>query len=148
MRGKWFLDTSIFVYSFDDRDPLKRRTARTLIEQSLSDRAGLISFQVVQEFCNVALRKFATPFSVQECKVYLEDVLNPLCAVFPTLALYRTALDTKAATGLNFSDALIVASAMQGGCTIIYSEDLPVGQRISGMTVRNPFEGTRDRSHA
>ena len=42
----------------------------------------------------------------------------------------------------NFSvyDAMILASALNAGCSVIYTEDLQNGQEIGGeLTIRNPF---------
>jgi predicted nucleic acid-binding protein len=42
----------------------------------------------------------------------------------------------------SFSDALIVAAALESGCTTLFSEDLQDGQVIDRtLTVRNPFRG-------
>jgi predicted nucleic acid-binding protein len=56
MNGRFFLDTNVFVYSFDSDAPEKARRAGGLIREALAARKGVISFQVVQEFFNVALR--------------------------------------------------------------------------------------------
>lgn len=40
---------------------------------------------------------------------------------------------------LSIWEGLIVAAALQRGCTVLYSEDLNHGQRIRGVEVRNPF---------
>jgi predicted nucleic acid-binding protein len=139
MSAKAFLDTNIFVYSFDERHQTKRRKAQALIERALADQTGVVSFQVIQEFFNVALRKFSMPFSVHDCKAYLDRVLSPLCDIFPSMRLYRLALDTQEETGWSFYDALIVASAIEGGCETIYSEDLQRGRSLAGVTIQNPF---------
>ena len=42
--------------------------------------------------------------------------------------------------GWNIYDALVVAAALQAGCTTLYSEDLQDGQIIDQkLTIRNPF---------
>jgi predicted nucleic acid-binding protein len=38
-----------------------------------------------------------------------------------------------------FCDALIVASAIEAGCDILYSEDMQHGRVIGGLPIRNPF---------
>jgi len=43
---------------------------------------------------------------------------------------------------LSFWDAMIVHSAAELGCAVLWSEDLNAGQRISGVEVRNPFAGS------
>jgi predicted nucleic acid-binding protein len=63
MSGKFFLDTNIFVYSFDASSPKKAAQATKLIRKGIETRGGIVSYQVVQEFFNVALRRFAKPMN-------------------------------------------------------------------------------------
>ena len=42
--------------------------------------------------------------------------------------------------GYPIYDALGLASAIENGCSILYTEDLQHGQQIEGLTIRNPFE--------
>ena len=139
MNGKYFIDTNIFVYSFDVRSQLKQKRAKKIIDEALANHNGIISFQVVQEFINVATRRFPVSFSHLECRFYLEQVLSHLCEVYPTIGMYEQALTTQNETGFSFYDSLIVAAARIGGCKVIYSEDLQHGQIVSGLSVQNPF---------
>jgi predicted nucleic acid-binding protein len=139
MSAKYFLDTNIFVYSFDPRQPEKRECALNLIADALQGGDGLISTQVIQEFLNVATRKFALPMKISDSQAYLTRVLNPLCQVFPDLALYEISLDIQQETGYSFYDSLILAGALRGGCAILYSEDLQAGQQIHSLQIINPF---------
>src|SRR3990167_1208448 len=107
MSAKFFLDTNIFVYSFDRRSAAKQKKAQALIEQALTNHVGVISFQVVQEFLNVALRKFETPFSAAESRIYLDNILQPLCEILPGMELYHNALSVQEETGYGFYDSLI-----------------------------------------
>jgi predicted nucleic acid-binding protein len=139
MSAKYFLDTNIFVYCFDERQPEKKVRAQGLIAQALQSGDGLISTQVMQEFLNVALRKFRVPLKPEDGKLYLQKVLYPLCQVFPNLDLYQTALDVMRTTGYSFCDALILSGAIHGGCEILYSEDLRAGQQVERVRIINPF---------
>jgi predicted nucleic acid-binding protein len=141
MSDRYFLDTNIFVYSFDEGQPGKQAVSIALIAQALHDGLGLISTQVIQEFLNVATRKFNVPLKPEDGKIYLERVLYPLCQVFPNQDLYKTALDILRDTNYSFYDALILAGAIQGGCTILYSEDLSAGQQVGNLRIANPFSG-------
>ncbi len=142
MSDKFFLDTNIFVYCFDDRQPEKKARSLVLIAEALQTGDGIISTQVMQEFLNVATRKFSVPLNPEDCKVYLQKVLHPLCHVFPDLDLYQTALDILQETGYSFYDALILAGAIRGGCTIFYSEDLHAGKQVDRVKIVNPFTQT------
>ena len=139
MPDRYFLDTNIFVYTFDDREPKKKARAQELVSDALSHRRGIISFQVVQEFLNVATRKFAQPLSSSDARVYLDRVLGPLCEVLPTLDLYRSALGLAERWKFSFYDSVIIAAAIQGECEILYSEDLQHRQSVEGVSVVNPF---------
>ena len=137
--AKFFLDTNIFVYTFDLSVPLRRAQARGLVERALTTRQGLISYQVVQEFLNVALRKFDVPLTAIDCRRYLEQVLVPLWRISPTAVLYRAALDIQEQSGYGFYDSLIVASALDAGCGTLYSQDLQDGREFGALTVVDPF---------
>jgi predicted nucleic acid-binding protein len=94
---------------------------------------------VVQEFLNVATRKFAKPMDAMEAQLYLNRVLMPLCEIFPDSGLYAQALSITEESGLAFYDALIVSSALAGGCGLLLTEDLQDGRRLRGLEIRNPF---------
>ena len=66
MSDKAFLDTNIFVYSFDLTAPKKSAVAGSLIRSALQSQTGVVSYQVVQEFFHVALRRFAQPMHPAE----------------------------------------------------------------------------------
>ncbi len=139
MNAKVFIDTNVFIYSFDQRNPVKQARAAELIAYALESGNGMISTQVIQEFLNVATQKFKVPLKIEDCLTYLGKVLNPLCHVIPGLALYETCLHIQGETHYSFYDSLILASAFHGGCEILYSEDLQDGQRIRGVQIVNPF---------
>ena len=139
MSAKYFIDTNIFVYSFDDNQPIKKERALALIQEALETGAGIISTQVIQEFLNVAIQKFAVPMKIEDAREYLRLVMNPLCQVYPDLALYESCLGLQAQTGYSFYDSLILAAAVEGGCDILYSEDLQDGQEVRGVKIVNPY---------
>ena len=139
MSAKYFIDTNIFVNSFDDSQPLKKEQALALIREALETGAGIISTQVIQEFLNVAVQKFAVPMKIEDAREYLRLVLNPLRQVYPDLALYESCLELQAETRCSFYDALILAAAIRGGCKVLYSEDLQDGQALRGVKIMNPY---------
>ena len=139
MTDRFFLDTNVLVYTFDARVPRKQKIARDLVTQALKDRYGIISFQVTQEFLNVALRKFKPPMSPAQAQAYLTRVLMPLCEVFPDADLYSDALSIASKAGWTFYDSLVMASAAAGKCRILFSEDLQSGRIVQGVEIRNPF---------
>lgn len=138
-KSKFFLDTNILVYSFDNSHGVKRDRAQDLIDLALSTKGGVVSFQVVQETLAVMLGKFKRTIRPEHAGEYLENILLPLCEVVPDAALYRQALSIKRETGFSFYDCLIVAAAVSSGCTHLYTEDLQNGRTIGGLAILDPF---------
>ncbi len=95
MNARFFLDTNIFVYSLEGGASAKARRSIQLIRQAIATRNGIVSFQVVQEFFNVALRRFVPPMTLAEAEQYLATVFRPLVAVHSSHALYAAALDLR-----------------------------------------------------
>lgn len=140
MSGRCFLDTNIFVYSMDGSDPAKAAVARELIRTHLSRRTGVISFQVVQEFFNVASKRFQSPLSGDDETAYLFTVLAPLLAVHSSTGLYSAGLRLSRRYRISWFDSLIVAAAIEARCAVLYSEDLQNGAVFEGVRVENPFQ--------
>jgi predicted nucleic acid-binding protein len=136
-----FIDSNVFVYLFDDADERKRGIADGIVESALKESGASISFQVVQETLNVVTRKLPEPMTAEDAGLFLDRVLAPLWRVWPSLALYRRALEVQARYRYGFYDSLIVAAALDAGCTRLYSEDLQDGQKIEGLEIENPFRG-------
>jgi predicted nucleic acid-binding protein len=138
MSGRNFLDTNIFVYAFDISAPAKAATADRLIKESLTLDTGIISYQVVQEFLSVSLRK-PSSLGTANIQAYLHQVLVPLCTVQSSAALFEQALTLQQRYKLSWYDSLIVAAALEAKCEILYTEDLQHGQRFDALLVINPF---------
>lgn len=138
-----FIDSNVFVYLFDECHSDKRQIAQSLIQAALANGSTQISFQVVQETLNVITRKLAVPVTAEDARDFLDQVLLLLWKVNPSRALYQRGLALQARYRLSFYDSLIVAAALDAGCTRIYSEDLQHGQQIEGLTIVNPFHELR-----
>ena len=134
-----FLDTNIFIYLFDDTAPAKRRTALALIQSGLESGSTVISHQVVQETLSVITGKLAEAATPDQARRFMDTVLAPMWRIMPSRGLFHRSLDIQARYRYGFYDALIIAAALEGGCTRLYSEDLHDGQQIEGLTIENPF---------
>jgi predicted nucleic acid-binding protein len=139
MNVRLFLDTSVFVYSFDRSAAAKAQRSTQLIRQAVATRKGMVSYQVGPEFFNVALRRFAPSMTVPEAEQYLGSVFRPLLLVQSSQALYSEALRLKDKHRLSWYDSLIVAAALEARCGVLYSEDLQHGQRFGDLQVENPY---------
>jgi len=139
MSDRFFIDTNVFIYSFDRSSSVKAKLAKELIQDALDSGKGVISYQVVQEFLNVALRQFAQAMSLADAEQYLSITFRPLLAVHSSEALYGEALRLFNKHKLSWYDALILASALEAGCAILYSEDFQHGRSFGDLKVQNPF---------
>ena len=139
MSAEFFIDTNVFVYHLDRSDKRKHRIAEDIVRDALANDRACISFQVVQEWLNTALRKAVVPLAPAQARSYLDVVLLPLMKVTPSGALYHRALDVQQRWQFGFYDSLVVASALSAGCTRLLTEDLQHGQQIDTLTVHNPF---------
>lgn len=126
-----FFDTNILVYAQQIGGKADR--ARALFADG-----GKLSVQVLNEFTAVSRRK-----QQRDWREIAEAVSDVLTMVDPPLAL---TLDLHAAARalaedhrLSFYDALIIASAIEAGCDILYSEDMQHGRTIGGLAIVNPF---------
>lgn len=141
MSARQFIDTNVFVYCFDDTAPDKQTKARQIVRHAGVTGDGVVSYQVVQEFLNVATRKFAQPMTASDASRYLGRVLMPLCRAFPSEDLYLQALTLSERHQFSFYDGLIVAAALELGCAQLLSEDMHHGLTIGCLTITNPFAG-------
>jgi predicted nucleic acid-binding protein len=139
MSDRVFLDTNIFVYSREFDDPHKQSIANDLIRSATVAGEATISYQVMQEFFNVALRKSPVKLRHEDAQRYLATTFRPLHIVPPSIALVSEAIRIQERYRLSWYDSLIAAAALQGGCRILYSEDLQHGQQIDSLTIQDPF---------
>lgn len=127
-----FFDTNVLLYLFS-ADAEKAARAEALLAGG-----GVISVQVLNEFVAVTRRKFQTPWpTVLEAL----DVFQTLLTVEPlTLVVHRKAVEIAERRRVSVYDAQILASALEAGCALVYSEDIHDGLRLDGtLTIRNPF---------
>ncbi len=135
--GKVFFDSNILIYFVDERDERKQSIAKEIIADAVQNQNGMISTQSLQEFYNVVTKKMNCP------KEKAKELVTMFCELFPvtqiTIPLILSAIDISIKNEFSFWDSLILSTANDTGCILIYSEDLNSGQIISGTKVLNPF---------
>ena len=88
MNDNFFLDTNIIVYSFDQSSAPKAEVADRLLRHGLLTRKGVISYQVVQEFFNVARRRSPGPMRLERSRAFPFDSSYVRFALFTLRPLY------------------------------------------------------------
>ena len=131
-----FIDTNVLVYAADEAQPVPRKTriARELLRQ----RGLHLSVQVLSEFTVNARNPSKLNLS-SECE---QDWLNRWL-MFPIAPLrletFLAAQVIHARYKVSHWDSMILASAQDVNCSVVYSEDLNDGQDVGGMRIINPF---------
>jgi len=134
-----FVDTNILLYAHDESAGDKHDRARALVEQLWESREGCLSVQVLQEFFVNVTRKIAKPLDAATAKEIVSDFSRWHLHV-PGADDVLAAIGIHQRTGISFWDAMIIRSAAEIGCAVLYSEDLNAGQGYSGVRVENPFQ--------
>lgn len=138
MSDRAFLDSNILVYSIDERDKRKQDIARELIIGLINKNSCHISTQVLQEFYNVATKKLAC--TKENAKQFVEQFANAFSIYINEPKDIIEGINVSIKTGFSFWDSLVLTSAHNSLCTVLYSEDLNAGQIVNGVKIINPFQ--------
>jgi predicted nucleic acid-binding protein len=136
MAERSFIDTNLLIYAEASDAREKQRTALSILKQLYDDANGVLSTQVLQEYCNVALKKLGLP--AQHVRAQL-DLYEQFEVVQVTPVIIRAALDLHQTRSLAFYDSIILASAQASGCVVLLSEDMNAGEVAAGVRIVNPF---------
>ena len=139
MSDRIFVDSNILIYAHDVDAKSKREVARSVLGELWSQRTGVLSLQVLQEFYVNVIRKISFPLPKPVARMVVNSYA--VWCVETTPAEISTAFRIEDESRIGFWDALIVASAAKSGASRILSEDLNAGQTIAGIRIENPFAG-------
>jgi len=137
-RARPFVDTNVLVYAHDRGAGPRHRVARDLVDRLWLEGGATISTQVLQELWVNVRRKAARPISRKQAERLIEDYLAWTVVVNDGASILD-ALRLEDRFSISFWDALIVQAALDGGASVLYSEDLGAGQRYGAVEVVNPF---------
>jgi predicted nucleic acid-binding protein len=136
MATRSFIDTNVLVYAEASDAPLKQRAALALLKGLYEEGLGVLSTQVLQEYCNVALKKLKLPAPYVRSQL---DVYEQFEVVQVTPTIIRAGLDLHQTRSVAFFDAMVLASAHAAGCNVLWSEDMNAGEVVNGVRISNPF---------
>jgi len=135
-----FVDTNVILYAKDLNAVRKRQLSIELLERLTRDGSGTISIQVLIEFYANAIGKYRMP------DAEVEDAISGLklwrihrpdySSVIEAIQLHRR-------HRLHWFDAMILNSAIEMGCGILWTEDFQDGQRFGDLVVRNPYKNSQ-----
>jgi len=126
-----FVDTNILVYAAEEKTPPTRKNT---IARELLLLPGLqLSVQVLNEFVAAARHPDKLNLSKERERRWLEGwLLRPVAAL--TTETFRLALAAHHRFQISHWDSLIIASAQETGCEMMYSED----SMCLGLVERSP----------
>jgi predicted nucleic acid-binding protein len=140
---KCFVDTNVLLYAKDTTHPSKLKAANEWMAALSLRRAVVLSAQSLREFYFNMLRQNG---SIEAIRALRAEIAALDGYVPDTLRIDRItdAWALQDRYKLNFWDALLLASALAGGCSVFLSEDMNSGQKIDALTIINPFTTTPD----
>jgi predicted nucleic acid-binding protein len=135
MQDKVFIDTNILLYSYSKNEPIKQQKSLEVINENID--FSIISKQVINEISNIFFRKFA--LNATQIKQNINDIYQAISVVDFDKETQFLAIEIKQKHQIQFYDALIIATAIQNNCNILYSEDMQHSQTIDRLKIINPF---------
>jgi predicted nucleic acid-binding protein len=137
MSAKFFVDTNILFYAQDRSAGVKHERAKRLLSDLWQSGAGVVSTQVLQEFC-VAVRRVDRNRAVKDLQRLVRD-FSSWEVIVNTSESILGALGMESRYKISFWDALVLHAAQVSGADVLYTEDLNDGQIFGPVRVVNPL---------
>src|SRR6266566_1248578 len=137
MSVRTFVDANVLIYGHDVDSKSKHATAKNILRELWTERTGVLSMQVLQEFYVNVTRKIRSPLPKDSARLVVTSY--SIWCMETTPAELSVAFRIEDESRIGFWDALIVAAAVKSGATRLLSEDLNPGQKIAGLRIENPF---------
>lgn len=133
MRDNFFIDTNVALYLIDLNETRKKQTAISIVRE-----VPWISSQVVFECLNVCIRK--RKMDRESACTFVSWLMSASLIQPENTSVVNTALFIMSRYLLQPFDAKIVASALEAGCNVLFSEDMQNGLVIENrLKIVNPF---------
>jgi len=126
-----FFDSNVLLYL------VSTHTTKAAQVAPLLAGGGTISVQVLDEFASVALRKLGK--AIPDIRQALNGIRAVCTVVVADTATHDLGLDIAERYKFSIYDSMLLAAAQRANCTTFFTEDMQHGQKIGGLTVRNPF---------
>ncbi|MBK7004287.1 MAG: PIN domain-containing protein [Burkholderiales bacterium] len=136
MPAKVFVDTNIWLYALvqsnDVPGDTRHQQAREFLCQLIRP---VINSQVIR---GLPISSKAAEASVQRL---LQGWYRDSEVLASNVGQHLLASSLRTNSRFSYWDSMIVAAALDAGCTTLYSEDMQHGQRVEGqLTIVNPFK--------
>jgi predicted nucleic acid-binding protein len=133
MNDKVFLDSNIILYAIG-QDKYKKSIAINLLKKD-----PILSTQVLSEISNIMSGKLH--MKLQEIFDILELLIKKSTIKIIDISTIKQALNISKIYRYSYYDSLIIASALENNCNILYTEDMQHSQFIeNSLKILNPFK--------
>ncbi|OGI24857.1 MAG: hypothetical protein A2287_08395 [Candidatus Melainabacteria bacterium RIFOXYA12_FULL_32_12] len=138
MKDKVFIDSNIFIYAFLEGTENNEKRLKTIqFLQSLEDKTIVVSTQVLGEIYNTLNHKYKIK---REDVIKKLDILSETALVKPlTIDTVKKCWDITLKHNYSYYDSLILASAIEHGCSFIYTEDMKNEHIVENSKILNPY---------
>ncbi len=140
MNDKVFIDSNIWLYALIEEQSSDDEFKHILSKNLFLESDGIqISTQVVNEVAINLMRK--TNKDNDYIFTFIHDLVSTYTVHHQTSAELITAATLRLNYSLSYWDSLIVASAINHECTVLYSEDMQDGLLVhDSLKIINPFK--------
>jgi predicted nucleic acid-binding protein len=126
MSDKVFLDTNLWIYLYSDK--VKGRKIKQLVTERFE--AVVVSTQVLGELFHVLTKKGLK--DKKEAREIVSEIAGHFHVAPVSLPTVIHAINLHVKHGYSYWDSLIISSAMENGCKLLYSENLQGDHVIDG----------------
>jgi len=131
------IDTNVWIYAYDIRDPRKKRRAMDLIAQT---RPLALPWQVGCEFLAASRKLENQGFDRQQAWAALDDMRTMAdVVILPSPAVWDEARRIQDHLGLSTWDAILIAACREGRVDALISEDFGSLPNVAGIAIVHPF---------
>src|ERR1019366_10248673 len=120
MSDRTFVDTNVLIYAHDVDAKAKHEAAKIVLHELWSERTGVLSMQVLQEFYVNVTRKIPSPLSKDLARHVVSNYAIWCKETTPTEISAAFRIEDESRIG--FWDAMIISSAAKSGAARILSE--------------------------
>lgn len=135
---KVFIDSNIIIYSLVVEYNQKYLKTLDIFEQFAKyNNEVVLSTQVLGEIFNVLSKKYKK--QPQEIISKLDEITDTVTVVPITLKTIKINWELAKENNYSYYDRLILASAIENNCNILYSEDLHNNHVVEDVKIVNPY---------
>ena len=121
MQDRIFVDTNLLIYFISNEKKKKLRAK----EINFSNQEAYISSQVISEFISVCLSK--NLLGLDEITSLADNFMETLRFSLIKESTINKALKFKKYLDYSYWDSLVISSALENNCSILYTEDMQDG---------------------